>query len=81
MLGLSEYSERGVLKCKRPFVDGDGNVWLPGDPLQFSMVQVGQPYVFLEGATVALRLMAEDVEQGEVLAQPELYFELPAIEA
>jgi hypothetical protein len=79
MPALNEYAGRGALKCKRPFVDFDGNIWLPGDPLQFSLVQSGEPHVFVDGTAAVLRLVATDIEQGEVLAQPELYFELPPL--
>jgi hypothetical protein len=78
-LALNEYAGRGPLKCKRPFVDFDGNIWLPGDPLQFTMVQSGDPSVFINDGAAVLRLISTDVEQGEVLLQPELYFELPPL--
>lgn len=78
---LNEYAGRGPLKCKRPFVDFDGNIWLPGDPLQFTSVQSGDPHVFVDTTAAVLRLVSTDIEQGEVLTQPELYFELPPLEA
>lgn len=78
---LNKYASRGRLQCKRPFVDFDGNIWLPGDPLQFTTATTGEPCVFLDGATAVLRLTESDIEQGEVLAQPELYFELPPLES
>ena len=81
MPALSDLAGRGPLQCKRPFVDFDGNIWLPGDPLQFSTALPGDPHVFTTGSAVALRLLAADIEQGEVLTQPELYFELPPLEA
>jgi len=81
MPALNEYAGRGPLKCKRPFVDFDGNIWLPGDPLQFSAVHPGDPQVFLDTTAAVLRLVSTDIEQGEVLSQPELYFELPPLEA
>ncbi|OYW10387.1 MAG: hypothetical protein B7Z53_01155 [Rhodospirillales bacterium 12-71-4] len=81
MPALNEFAGRGPLKCKRPFVDFDGNIWLPGDPLQFTTVQSGDPAVFINDVAAVLRLIATDVEQSEVLAQPELYFELPLLEA
>ena len=81
MPALSDLAGRGPLQCKRPFVDFDGTIWLPGDPLQFSTALPGEPHVFTTGSAVALRLLAADIEQGEVLTQPELYFELPPLEA
>ena len=54
---------------------------MPGDPLLFTSVLPGEPYVFLDGTKAVLRLIETDIEQGEVLTQPELYFELPPLEA
>jgi hypothetical protein len=53
MPALSDLAGRGPLKCKRPFVDFDGNIWLPGDPLQFSTALTGQPHVFTSGSAAA----------------------------
>lgn len=81
MPGLSDFAQRGLLQCRRPFVDFDGEIWMPGDPLLFTSVLPGEPYVFLDGTKAVLRLIETDIEQGEVLTQPELYFELPPLEA
>lgn len=77
MPGLPDFALRGRLTCKRPFVDGDGNIWLPGDPLEFTSV-ISE--VYYSGVTRVLYLVAEDIEQGEVLREPHLYFELPPVE-
>jgi len=79
MPALSDFAGRGPLRCKRPFVDADGNIWLPGDPLEFAAALPGEPHQFASGPAVVLRLLAADIEQGEVLTQPELYFDLPPL--
>jgi hypothetical protein len=58
------------LRCKRPFVDADGNIWLPGDPLEFAAALPGGTDQSASGSAVVLRLLAADIEQGEVLTLP-----------